>query len=128
MIDIKADADARIITIAMKGVVTTEDQDRADAAGDDVFGPQNAVRLRSGSGGYRVLLDWEQLEGWERGAKSAGTLLGLSVRDLVGRVAIVAAEQWRDEEPRIVDVCNRADVRFFTPDRRAEAVGWLQQD
>ena len=125
MIDVSFDSDKRVCTITMSGRISEADQDAAADAFADGAGPAASVRVRGSYPNLRVLLDWQNLEGWEPGAKSRGTIFGLSVRDAVARVAVVAEPKWHGEKDRLEDICNKGEVRFFTPDARDAAREWL---
>ena len=67
------------------------------------------------------------LDGWAKGARSAGTWFGMHHRALVGRVAILAAEKWDDEVLRVTDVFKTATVRRFPPSERTAALEWVRE-
>ncbi len=127
MIKVTADEATRILTVEAHGIVSEAD---IDSGLDNSQGryPQVGVRLSGGTkGGIRMFLDWEHLEGWEQGAKTAGTMAGKMMSDVVHRVAVVADAKWTAEEERLADVGKRATVRFFTLDQRDKAMLWLQE-
>ena len=76
------DAD-RILVVEMKGMVSEADIDGAIDALQAQY-PAVGVHLRGGErGGFSMLADWQDLEGWEIGAKTLGTAfekMGLSQR------------------------------------------------
>ena len=128
MIEVTADEATRILTVETHGMVTESD---IETALDNLQGrfPQVGVRLSGGTkGGIRMFLDWEHLEGWEQGAKTAGTMAGKMMSDVVYRVAVVADAKWKDEQERLADVDKRAQVRFFALDQREKAMQWLRED
>jgi hypothetical protein len=128
MIKVSADEATRILSIEAHGMVS--EADIVDALDDlEERFPQVGVRLTGGTkGGVRVFQDWRDLEGWEQGAKTAGTLAGKMLSDLIHRVAIVANARWKGEQERLADVAKRAEVRFFTPDQVDKAMEWLRED
>lgn len=128
MIKVTTDEATRILTIEMHGTVSEADIETALDNLQDRF-PQVGVRLSGGTkGGIRVLQDWRDLEGWEQGAKTAGTMAGKMLSDVIHRVAVVADAKWKGEQERLADVAKRAEVRFFTLDQRDKAMQWLKQD
>ena len=128
MMEAKADEANRILIVEMRGIVSEAEIDATFDKLQERY-PQLGVRVRGGErGGIGVLLDWEHLDGWEKGAKTVGTLTGKMLSDLVNRVAIVANEKWRGEEERIADVGKKARVRFFSPAARDHAWTWLTSD
>jgi hypothetical protein len=116
MIEVVPDPGDQLIAIRMSGLITEADIDACNDRLDAVFGAEQL---------YRVLLDWEGLEGWEKGAKSVGTWFGMRHWATVRRLAILADERWEDERLRIADIYRAAEVSRFPPARRAEAVAWL---
>ncbi len=128
MIKVTMDEATRILTIEMQGKVSEADIESELDNLEDRF-PQVGVRLSGGAkGGIRVLQDWQDLEGWEQGAKTAGTIAGKMLSDMIQRVAVVADAKWQGEQERIADVAKRATVRFFPLDQRDKAMRWLQED
>lgn len=125
MITLKADEANRILTIEMTGMITEAD---IDAAMDQLQArfPAVGVHIRGGEhGSFNVLMDWENLEGWQKGAKTVGMMAGKFISDAMRKIAVVADAKWADEQPRLEDIAKRATVRFFPPDQRANAVAWL---
>jgi len=128
MIKVTTDEATRILTVEIHGMVSEAD---IEAGLDNLQEryPQVGVRLFGGAkGGIRMFLDWEHLEGWEQGAKTAGTMAGKMMSDAVHRVAVVADPKWKAEEERLADVGKRATLRFFTLDQRDKAMQWLLED
>ena len=128
MIKVTTDEATRILTVEMHGMVSEADIETALDNLQERF-PQVGVRLSGGTkGGISVLQDWQNLEGWEQGAKTAGTMAGKMLSDVIHRVAVVADAKWKAEQERLADVAKRAEVRFFTVDQRDKAMQWLQED
>jgi hypothetical protein len=124
----KADEANRILIVEMRGIVSEAEIDATFDKLQERY-PQVGVRVRGGErGGVDMLLDWEHLEGWEKGAKTIETLTGKMLSDVVNRVAIVAEEKWRGEEERIADIAKKARVRFFSLAARDHAWIWLTSD
>jgi hypothetical protein len=125
MITIKPDEANRILVIETRGMISEGDIDKAFAELENRY-PQVSVRLRGGTGHpIGVFVDWEHLTGWERGAKTLGTITGKTLGDVIHKVAIVADEKWRDEVPRIADMGKQAEVRFFSVENRDKAWRWM---
>ncbi len=125
MITLKVDEANRILAIAMIGMITEAD---IDAAMDQLQAeyPAVGVHLQGGEhGSFKVLMDWERLEGWEKGAKTAATMTGKLISDPVRKIAVVADAKWADEQPRLADMAKHAEMRFFPPEERAAAKAWL---
>lgn len=129
MIEVLQSEDKTIITLKMSGMISDADFDDTEEKLLEILGPEAEVRVRGANdGAYRVLLDWEALDGWEKGVKTLGTLTAMAFSDLIGRVAIVGDERWRDEVPRVEDACKRARVRFFPAAQREAALAWLRDE
>lgn len=128
MITVTSDEANRVLTVEMQGMISETDIEEALDRLQERY-PQVGTRVSGGErGGIALLLDWERLEGWQKGAKTLGTVMGKMLSDAVRRVAVVADEKWREEQERIIDINKRADVRFFTPARRDQAWTWLRGD
>lgn len=125
MLEASFDEGTRVLTIKASGTVSDE---AIEGALDNLEAryPQVGVRISGGEiGGIGVFLDWEQLDGWETGAKVASTLTAKMLSDIVRRVAIVGPDRWRGEAERLADVAKHAETRFFAPSEREEAWSWL---
>lgn len=116
MIEIVPDPGGQLIAIRMAGLISEDDIDACNDKLETVFGSENL---------HKVLLDWERLEGWEKGAKSVGTWFGMRHWATVARLAILADDQWEDEKLRIADIYRAADVSRFPTHQRAQAIAWL---
>ncbi|MGF1640308.1 MAG: STAS/SEC14 domain-containing protein [Rhodospirillales bacterium] len=115
----------RVLVVELSGMVSEADFDQGGEQLARDF-PEFSVRVRGGSrGGIGLLLDYRNLDGWEKGAKTLGTISGKLISDAVRRVALVADDRWRDELPRLTDIVKTAEVRMFAPDQRAAAEAWL---
>lgn len=126
MIKLKANEGDRILIIEMSGTINEADIDRAVETLGEQY-PDVGVHVRGGArGGFSVLLDWRDLEGWEKGAKTLGTMTSKMIGDSVRKVAILAGPRFADEQPRLADVAPRATVRLFAPERREDALAWLR--
>lgn len=49
-------------------------------------------------------------------------------QDAMERIAIVGENQWEEWGTKLSKPFFKADVRFFTPGRAAEARAWLRED
>ena len=126
MINFKIDDAARVLVVEMKGMISESDIDGAIDALQARY-PAVGVHLRGGErGGFSMLVDWQDLEGWEKGAKTLGTLTTKTIGDAIRKVAVIAGAQFADEEPRLADIAKQAVVRFFAPGQREDALAWLR--
>jgi SpoIIAA-like len=126
MINLKVNDADRILIIEMKGMISEADIDAAIDALQAQY-PAVGVHLRGGErGGFSMLVDWQDLEGWEKGAKTLGTLTTKTIGDAVRKIAVIAGAPFADEQPRLSDVAKRAEVRFFAPGRGEDALAWLR--
>lgn len=124
MITFKADEANRILTIEMVGMITEADIDAAVDQLEAEF-PAVGVHVRGAGQPFDVLSDWERLEGWEKGAKTLGTVTSKLISEAVRKHAVIADARWAGEQPRLADIAKRAEVRFFPPEERAAAMAWL---
>lgn len=124
---IETECTERVIRLRMIGKITDEDWDNVTQAFEQALGAGFGVHLRhQGGGTLSVLMDWERLEGWKEGARTACTVFCMGYQDLVRRIAIVGSDEWRDEGERLTDVYKHAQVRFFQPSARNAAMAWLE--
>jgi len=127
MITLKIDEVDRILTVEMQGLISEADLDRAIEALQSQY-PAVGVHLLGGEGGgFSMCMDWEKLEGWEKGAKTVGMITAKAIGDAVRRVAVIADAKWSDEQPRVADAAKQAQVRFFPPEQREGALAWLRK-
>lgn len=125
MITYEADEKQRILTVVMTGMIREADLDQAMTALQNEY-PAVGVHIVGGEhGGFRMLIDWEHLEGWEKGAKTVGTMFGKCIGDAIRKVAVIADARWSAEQPRLADVAKHAQIRFFLPAGREDALTWL---
>jgi len=116
------------ILITMTGIVSDADWDAAVSVLEDKLGRQASVHFTlPASPKLHVLMDWEKLEGWERGTRSTCTWFCMGNQDAVGRLAIIAEDRWRDETERLVDIYKNARINFYLPAQRDHAMKWLKQ-
>jgi hypothetical protein len=118
MIELLPETQGNLIAVRMSGTITEEDQDAYFAKAEAILAAERVEHL---------LLDWSQLDGWAKGARSAGTWFGMHHRALVGRVAILANDKWADETLRITDIFHAATVQRFPPTERVTALDWIHQ-
>ena len=125
MINLKVNDADRILIIEMKGMISETAIDGAIDALQEQY-PAVGVYLRGGERGFNMLADWQDLEGWQKGAKTLGTLTTKTLGDAVRKVAVIASAAFADEQPRLADVAKQAVVRFFPPEQRDDALAWLR--
>jgi len=76
----------------------------------------------------RAFVDYDGLEGFEPGVKSAGLSFELRHRALVERIAFVCAADLQDEVDRMADIFKMAAVKRFDPAQRDDAWNWLKSE
>ncbi|MFO1127695.1 MAG: STAS/SEC14 domain-containing protein [Rhodospirillales bacterium] len=124
MITHQADDRRRFLTVIVNGMISEADLDAAMAALEKE-NPAVNVHLVGDAGSVRMLIDWEHLEGWEKGAKTAGTMFAKCIGDGARKIAVIADPKWSEEQPRLADAAKHATVRFFPPSERDDALRWL---
>ena len=113
MIKLRVDDANRVLIVEMSGMISEADIDAAIDALQAKY-PQVGGHLRGGErGGFSMLVDWQDLDGWEKGAKTLGTLTIKTIGDAVRKVAVMAGAHFADEQPRLAHVHKQAVVRFF---------------
>ena len=118
MYELVPEGDSNIATFKATGILSDSDYDTLAEEMDIFLGKHNVAR---------VLVDWEQLEGWEQGARTASSWFGRVHSNLIERMAIVADNKWKDETLRIADIVKLTDVRIFVPSERDAAWAWLNE-
>ena len=128
MIRFNVDKSDRILVVELSGIVSEGDIDGAIEQLQLQYSGVG-VHLRGGdAGGFKMLADWQNLEGWEKGARTLGTITLKTIGDAVRKVAVVADAEFKDEEARLADVAPTAVVRFFPSGQREAAQAWLRGD
>lgn len=125
---IGVDVEDATIVITMTGIISEADWETAVLALDEKLGRQASVRFASPkSPKLHILMDWEKLEGWERGTRSTCTWFCMGNQDAIDRLAVIASDRWRDEIERLADIYKNAQVNFYFPIQREHALKWLKQ-
>lgn len=125
MIKLNVDEEKRILTVELKGMVNEDDIEAAIDVLQQQF-PGVGVHLRGQGRSYSVLSDWRELEGWERGAKTFGTVTSRTIGETAEKIAVVADDRFAREEPRLRDIFPGANVRFFPPQHWDDVSVWLR--
>lgn len=116
MIELLPQSGPGLIAIRMSGMISIADQEKSFPQADTLFDQERPEC---------VLLDWEHLDGWEKGARTLGTWFGMHHRATIAKVAIIGEDRWADDTLRITDVFRSAEVRRFPPAERDRAMHWL---
>jgi hypothetical protein len=126
MITVKVDDANRILILEMTGMVSEAD---IDATADTLQReyPAVGVHLRGEGRPFSILADWRRLEGWEKGAKTLGTVMNKATGDATRKVAVIADDRFADEQPRLADRFPSATVRFFPAAEADRATDWLRE-
>ena len=119
MYELVEEGDSIVVIFKAIGTLSDRDYDSLSEAFDAITAKHAYVR---------VLVDWEKLEGWDEGAKTASSWFGRSHHDRIQRMAIVADDKWNDEFSRVKDNVAPTEVRAFAPSKRGAAMAWLKKD
>lgn len=118
MLQVMPESEGIIVGIKASGIISEADKEALVA---------RLTELLDSRERYRLLYDWEALDGWEKGARSANVSFLMSHRGLVERVAVVCADRLADDVERLRDLYKYSEVRHFTPDQREAAWVWLRE-
>ena len=118
MFEFQTDTEKRIVFIAAVGVIRPPD---FQATMPELLGSV------SGWDSFRVLLDWEALEGWDPAAESDAFNARLQFRHKLQRVAVIADQKWGDEIRRLSDTLD-CEMRCFDLSERDQARVWIGAD
>jgi hypothetical protein len=122
MIELLPETKGNIVAFRATGILTVVDEDSITPALEDVFDSLSEKQR------MRAFVDYEGLEGFEPGVKSAGLSFELRHRALVERIAFVCAADLQDEVDRMADIFKLAEVKRFDPASRDDAWNWLKSD
>lgn len=79
-------------------------------------------------GRFRVLVELEDFQGWNREPGWENTQFLIAHGDQVSRIAFVGNEKWKDDIFMFTGQPFREDeIEFFPPERIAEAQAWLSE-
>lgn len=124
MISIKVEETNRVLILELAGMISEADIETAADTLQREY-PGVGVHLKGEGVLFSILADWQRLEGWDKGAKTFGTVMNKATGDAARKVAVVAADRFLDEQPRLADSFPNATVRFFPPGDREPALAWL---
>lgn len=125
MITIKVDDANRILMLEMTGMISDADIEGAADRLQREY-PAVGVHVRGEGRPFSILADWQGLEGWEKGARTFGTVMSKAIGDAAKKVAVLADDRFADERPRLADSFPGATVRFFPPGQSEQALAWLR--
>ncbi|UUO08327.1 STAS/SEC14 domain-containing protein [Blastopirellula sp. J2-11] len=77
------------------------------------------------AGRIRILFVMDQFEGWDAGAAWEDTKFAIEHFNDIRKIALIGESSWEKWMAVICKPFTMAEVRFFAPDQRAEALEWL---
>ena len=116
MIEIEVDDTHRILSFAASGTIHAEDYQTAMPKVFEAIAEWDH---------FRLLLNWENLEGWAPDAESDRLLATREFRTRLDRVAIIANPELTNEAVYSADIVH-CESRVFDPSARDEAWAWLR--
>lgn len=74
----------------------------------------------------KISLYWEmeQFEGWTAGGLWADTKFGVKHANDFRRIAVVGDKKWHEWSTKVMKPFTSAEVRYFNPDQRQQALAW----
>ncbi len=119
MIEILPETEGNVVGLRLAGKIGASDYEEMLPEFD---------RIVSNYAEVRIMLDWEDLEGWTEEGESFRFFIRTSYRRLdIKRIAIVGEGKWRSESELMKEIV-RSDVRLFDPADREAAWSWLKND
>jgi len=122
MLELLPETKDNIVAFKATGILTVIDEDSVTPGLEDMFDCLSEKQK------MRVFVDYERLEGFEAGVRTAGLSFELRHRALVERIAFVCTADLQDEVDRMADIFKIAEVRRFDPASRDDAWNWLKSD
>ena len=122
MLELLPETKGNVVAIKASGILTVIDEDGITSRLEEIFESLSEKKK------VRALLDFEDLDGFEPGVKSAGLSFEMRHRALVERIAFVCGSDLQDEVTRLADIFKMAEVRRFDPLKRDEAWDWLTSE
>lgn len=116
MIELKPQPD--LVEIDASGKLTGADYDRL---------VPELERLAAERGALRLYIEIRDFRGWDPEGLWKDVKFDATHQDAMERIAIVGENQWEEWGANLSKPFFKADVRFFTPDRAAEARTWLRE-
>lgn len=83
-------------------------------------------RLIQQHGKLRILFETHDFHGWDAGALWEDIKFDAKHFNDIERLAIVGEKKWEEGMSKFCKPFTTAEVRYFEPARRDEAVAWLQ--
>lgn len=78
-------------------------------------------------GKIRILFVMEDFEGWDAGAAWEDTKFAMEHYHDIRKLALIGETSWERWMAIICQPFTTAEIRFFSPDQRAEAIEWLAE-
>ena len=122
MFELLPETSGNIVALKAAGIITLIDEDGITPKLEDIFESLSEKQR------VRAFIDYEALQGFEPGVKTAGLSFNLRHRGLVERMAVVCGKDLQDEVNRIADIFKAAEVRRFDPASRDDAWTWLRSE
>lgn len=117
MLDLRTEPD--LVEIDASGKLTGADYERL---------VPELERLAADRGPLRLYIELKDFRGWDPEGLWKDVKFDASHQDEMDRIAIVGENKWEEWGTRLSKPFFKADMRFFTPDRVAEARAWLRAD
>ena len=122
MLELLPETRGSIVALKAAGVLTVVDEKGITPRLEDIFASLSEKQR------VRAFIDYEALQGFEPGVKTAGLSFELRHRAQVERMAFVCSKDLQDEVDRMADIFKAAEVRRFDPACRDAAWTWLKSE
>ena len=117
-VDLHEELDGRVFIVRLSGKLTREDY--------ETFVPALERRITQ-HGKIGMLVEMHDFHGWTAGALWEDVKFDVRHFADIDRLALVGDWKWEKGMAVFCKPFTRAEVRFFGPDKRAEALQWVRE-
>jgi len=116
-VELEKESNAKILNIKVNGTLSKKDYEK--------FVPE-AEQLIEKSGKIRILFEMQDFHGWQAGALWEDVKFDVKHFSDIERLAFVGDKAWEKGMSVFCRPFTTAQIRFFEPEQRQEAIEWLE--
>lgn len=115
-IEFAESVEADLLEVTVSGKLTSEDYENFVPAVDGMIAEVGRIR---------ILFVMEDFEGWDAGAAWEDTKFAIEHYNDIRKIALIGEHSWERWMAVICQPFTTAEIQFFSPDQRDEAILWL---